>query len=110
MKMLPCASEETPRGLSRLTCVGVQPEVAVGAQAEPLTFPAKSVITPLGAMRRTMLATASVRYTLPNGSPATLRRSTDPPKMMDVAGQPSPKLSVALEQLAVALPASVVMV
>src|SRR5580692_6847104 len=110
MKMLPCASEETPRGLSRLTCVGVQPEVAVGAHAEPLTFPAKSVITPLGAMRRTTLATASVRYTLPKGSATTLRRSTDPPKRIEVAGQPSPKLSVSLAQFPVAPPAIVVIV
>ncbi len=108
--MLPWVSDETPRALSMLTCVGVQPVVPVGAHAEPLTLPAKLVITPLGAMRRTTLATASVRYTLPNGSAATLRKSTEPPKTIDVAGQPSPKLSVAAEQLALAPPASVVMV
>src|SRR5580698_2466925 len=108
--MLPCASAAMPRGLSRVTCVGVQPAVAVGAQAEPPILPAKLLMTPLGAMRRTMLATASVRYTLPKGSAVTLRRSTEPPKTIDVAGQPSPKLSVALEQLALAPPASVVMV
>src|SRR3984957_1267337 len=108
--MFPCESEAMPRALSMATSVGGQPTVALGAHVVPLILPAKAVITPLGALRRITLATPSVRYTLPNGSATTLRRSIDPPKMIEVAGHPSPKLSVSPAQLAVAPPAIVVIV
>src|SRR6185312_2809280 len=98
-----------PRGLPEsFTCVGAQPTVAVGTHELPETYPAKSETTPLVEILRTIFAAASVKYTFPNGSTATLRKSApEPESCTAVAWHPSPNASVvpthvvfAVEELA----------
>ena len=60
-----------PRALPTLTCVGLQPVVALGTQAVPLTSPAKLLITPLGATLRTCSLYVSTMNRLPTESTTT---------------------------------------
>ncbi len=90
---------ETPRGLPvNLITVGEQACDAVIVHAVPAPNPAKMLMMPFGAILWITSLLPSLKYTLPKGSAATARKSSEAPPGIrtEVPRQPSPTASVAV--------------